>query len=278
VASFALATLSGAVSWMVQFMVTGLTYFTAGLILGRRPDSRWHMLRSALLVLLPYVLLYGGLSIAVRSVQTYPIWILGILGWGLGTVTGARLRCRRSIGIAFAAYFVAVVPGGSVLMSHWLSYVFRPVNSRLNQRIDYRLSTDHGTWVTSEDLKGKVVVIKLWATSCAACIEEFPLFDSFFRKHQDDPDVAIYSVNIPLEGDSPDQIEQMTRGRGYAFPVLFTSHDVQSVKSQFGIQGIPTVLVMDPAGVVRYSGPLVVGGHDFIDRIDLDIQRAKQAR
>jgi thiol-disulfide isomerase/thioredoxin len=163
-------------------------------------------------------------------------------------------------------------------MSHWLSYVFRPIDSRLNQPIDYRLSTNHDAWVTSEDLKGKVVVLKLWATSCAACIDEFPLFDSFFRKHQDDSDVAIYSVNIPLEGDSPDEIERMTRGRGYAFPVLFTSDDVEAVKSQFGIQGIPTVLVLDPAGVVRYSGPLVVGGHDFIDRIELDIQRAKQAQ
>jgi thiol-disulfide isomerase/thioredoxin len=191
-------------------------------------------------------------------------------------LVGSRLRSRRAVIIAVTTHFVVMVPGGAFFMFHWLNYVFRPVNSRVDQIVDYRLSTIDGDWVTSEDMKGKVVALNFWSTSCGACIEEFPSFDAFYRMHKDESDVVIYAVNIPLEGESREDIRRMVHENGYAFPILFTSSDIQIVKTQFGIQGIPTVLVLDGTGLVRYSGPFVTSKHDLVNQIDLRLRQAQQ--
>ncbi len=68
----------------------------------------------------------------------------------------------------------------------------------------------------------------------------------------------------------------MVKENGYTFPTLFTSSDIQVVKTEFGIQGIPTVLVLDETGLVRYSGPFITSKYDLINQIDLRLQQAKQ--
>lgn len=272
--SFALAIFSGAINWVIQFIITGLAYFIAGLVLGRRPESRQHWLRSALFVLGPYLLTYGAMAIVERLLHVHPIWMIGTLGYALGALAGTRLQQRRDLAIALGAYFLILVPGGNEFMYRWLAYVFRPVNTKIDKTLQFSLSTAGKVQITSEDLKGRVVVLNFWATSCGACVDEFPAFDALFREHQGDPDVVIYSVNIPLEGDTPDEIKQMTDG--YAFPVLFTSTDVEAVKANFDIHGVPALLVLNRALVLRYHDHLTMGSHSFADRIDAHIQQVKQ--
>ncbi|UQA59475.1 TlpA family protein disulfide reductase [Polyangium aurulentum] len=272
--SFAFATLSGAVSWVFQFVITGLTYFFAGLTLNRRQSLVENRGIVALIVLVPYLLIYGGVSIWARSLQTYPIWIVSVLGYALGALAGARLKRRRNLFIAVAAYIATVTPGGAFFMYHWLNHVFQPVDSQINRTIHFSLSKEDGTRVESDDLKGRVVVLKFWATSCTACIKEFPTFDLLYKKYETEADVAIYSVNIPLEDETPSQIVQHTKG--YSFPVLFTVEDIREVGRRFGIQGVPTILVLDRSNVVRYSGPLALGDHSFVSEISLLVERLRQ--
>ncbi len=179
VIAFTFATLSGAVNWVFQFVVTGLAYFAAGFLLGRRQHSTRLLAFALLFTLLPYMTLYVSMSIRGHSIQTYPIWIVGIAGCLVGALVGLKLQSRRTLAIAMITYFAIIVPGGAFFMIHWLGYVFRPVDSRVDQTIDYRLSTFEGGWVTSEDMKGKVVALNFWSTSCGACVKEFPGFNDF---------------------------------------------------------------------------------------------------
>ncbi|HVJ18248.1 MAG TPA: TlpA disulfide reductase family protein [Polyangiaceae bacterium] len=272
--AFAFATLSGAVSWAFQFVVTGLTYFFAGITLNRRRATGEHRGIVALIVLVPYLLIYGGVSIVAHSRQTYPIWIIGVFGYALGVLAGARLQRRRNLIIVAVAYIATVAFGGVFFMNRWLAHVFQPASSKINRELHFSLSKEDGTRVTSDDLKGRVVVLKFWATSCTACMNEFPTFELLYKKYEADPDVAIYSVNILLDDERPSQIVQYTKG--YTFPVLFTSDDVRDVTNRFGIESIPTILVIDRFSIVKYSGPLAMGSHDLIDDISVLVQQLRR--
>src|SRR5262245_44020016 len=44
----------------------------------------------------------------------------------------------------------------------------------------FKLQNVAGGFMTSEDLKGKVTVVDLWATWCGACIEDIPIYNHLY--------------------------------------------------------------------------------------------------
>ena len=92
-------------------------------------------------------------------------------------------------------------------------------------------------------LRGKVVVLNLWATWCAPCIQELP---SLLEMHHDLPDVVIVAVSL-------DQDEDIYR------KFLVQRHvDLETVRDEsgrinalYGTAQIPETYVIDRNGVLR---------------------------
>ncbi|WP_128914953.1 TlpA family protein disulfide reductase [Granulicella sibirica] len=92
-------------------------------------------------------------------------------------------------------------------------------------------------------LRGKVVVLNLWATWCAPCIQELP---SLLEMHHDLPDVVIVAVSL-------DQDEDIYR------KFLVQRHvDLETVRDEsgrinalYGTAQIPETYVIDRDGVLR---------------------------
>ena len=107
-----------------------------------------------------------------------------------------------------------------------------------------------GGFMTSENLKGKVTVVDLWATWCTHCVEEIPMYNQLYDAFRGQ-DVAIVGIAF----DSPRRdIPSKVRQLGIKYPVL-TANDAAG-QAFGGIQGFPTTVVISKKGKIykRYMG------------------------
>ena len=87
------------------------------------------------------------------------------------------------------------------------------------------------TWSLSE-LKGKTVLINVWATWCGPCRGEHPYLQALYDKEKDRTDVAVISMSVD---DSIGDVEPYMKDKKYSFPVLFASRYVSGVTPALGV-------------------------------------------
>lgn len=118
---------------------------------------------------------------------------------------------------------------------------------------DIALTLVDGGTVRLSDIKGQVIVLNFWATWCVPCRTELPLLDAYYRRLRD-KGLRAYAITVedslPLHRLKP----------------LFARMAIQSVARVKGMStrmaAVPTNIVIDRAGIVRYTKP---GAFDLDD-------------
>lgn len=87
------------------------------------------------------------------------------------------------------------------------------------------------TWTLSE-LKGKTVLINVWASWCGPCRGEHPYLQALYDKVKDRTDIAVVSMSID---ESIGDVEPYMKEKKYSFPVLLASRYVGDVAPAFGV-------------------------------------------
>jgi peroxiredoxin len=98
----------------------------------------------------------------------------------------------------------------------------------------------------SSDRGQKVVLLDFWATWCGPCRMAMPDLQDLADKFKDHG-FEILSVN---QGESADQVRDFLQRHKYTFHVILDQN--QAVGSQYGVQGIPTLVLVDKKGVVQW--------------------------
>ncbi|MFO7848608.1 MAG: TlpA disulfide reductase family protein [Spirochaetia bacterium] len=113
---------------------------------------------------------------------------------------------------------------------------------------DFTLEDLSGNSVTLSELKGKVVLLNLWATWCPPCKEEMPSMEELYGElpRSEFTILAVAAPNAPRE--SLEQIESLIEDEGYTFPVLL-DEDME-VNQTYGTGSIPTSWIIDPEGML----------------------------
>jgi thiol-disulfide isomerase/thioredoxin len=110
----------------------------------------------------------------------------------------------------------------------------------------------NGNKVSSDDLKGKVVVMDFWATWCGPCKASFPGMQKMVNKYKDDPNVKFVFVDTWENGENKKKnAEDFINNNKYTFHVLMD--DDNKLVEQFKIEGIPTKFVLDKNGMIRFK-------------------------
>lgn len=92
-------------------------------------------------------------------------------------------------------------------------------------------------------LRGKVVVLNLWASFCAPCIEELP---SLLALQRQMPDLVIVAVSIDQDADVYHRFLEKNHVN------LVTVRDAdQRVNALYGTTQIPETYIIDRHGVLR---------------------------
>jgi peroxiredoxin len=124
------------------------------------------------------------------------------------------------------------------------------------------LTTIQGEQLTPEGLRGKVVLVNFWATSCATCVKEMPKLVDTWRKHRDR---GFETVAVAMHYDPPNYVLHYAAKNALPFKVALDP--TGSAARAFGdVELTPTTFVVDRRGAIvkRY-----VGEPDFaeLDRI-----------
>lgn len=113
---------------------------------------------------------------------------------------------------------------------------------------DFEIECLDGTTFHLEDMRGKVVVINLWATYCAPCVQELPHFDALYREHEGD--VAVLAVHSSIVTDDP---AEFLADKGYEMPFAVDGEDNALWTVVNGSSSLPQTIVLDRNGVVIYN-------------------------
>ena len=92
-------------------------------------------------------------------------------------------------------------------------------------------------------LRGRVVVLNLWATYCAPCIEELP---SLLEMQKRMPEIAVVAVSIDQD---PDVYHKFLTD--HHVNLLTVRDEEMRVNALYGTAQIPETYIIDRQGVVR---------------------------
>ncbi|MGH9945751.1 MAG: TlpA family protein disulfide reductase [Pyrinomonadaceae bacterium] len=122
--------------------------------------------------------------------------------------------------------------------------------------------SEQGRIVSHEEFSKRITLLDFWHTRCGVCFAKFPKLQELYDKYKDDPMVAIYAVNKPLDEDGPDQAFRLIREKGYSFPVVLPKD--KELPEKWGVKYYPTTFIID-----QNRGVVFKGGIDMaIDVLD----------
>jgi thiol-disulfide isomerase/thioredoxin len=118
---------------------------------------------------------------------------------------------------------------------------------------DFTLDLLGGGQVTLSDLRGKVVIINLWASWCPPCREEMPAIEKVYQEYKDQG-LEVLAVNVTYQ-DSEAAAAAFIQNLGLTF--LVPLDRTGAVSNRYQLRGLPSTYFVDRQGVIR---SVVVGG------------------
>jgi cytochrome c biogenesis protein CcmG, thiol:disulfide interchange protein DsbE len=113
----------------------------------------------------------------------------------------------------------------------------------INKPAPQFILSDGTQTVDLSKLRGSVVVLNLWATFCAPCVEELP---SLLALHKQMPDLAIVAVSMDQDPD----VYHRFLIQHHVDLLTFRDED-QRINALYGTLQIPETYIIDRKGILR---------------------------
>lgn len=113
-----------------------------------------------------------------------------------------------------------------------------------------------GKKINMADLKGKVVLVNFWATTCATCVKEMPGLANAYNTYKTKD---FEMIAVAMDYDPPAQVLNFATHKMLPFPVMHDGFGI--VAKAFRHKGLtPTTIIYDKSGFrIMYK----VGELDF---------------
>ena len=133
----------------------------------------------------------------------------------------------------------------------------------------FEIEDINGNIISSEDTKGKVVVLNFWFTSCKPCILEIPELNEVYEEFRENKDVVFASITF----NELDNVNSFLKKYPLRYPVVA---DAKEICDLFQIVGYPTNIIIDRNG--DYFDYLTGGSLNIGHQISNSIQNALDGR
>lgn len=109
-----------------------------------------------------------------------------------------------------------------------------------------------GDQFTMSSLRGKVVLVNFWATSCTVCMSEMPKMVQTYEKYRGQ---GLETVAVAMSYDPPDRVFAYAQQSKLPFRVTLDIFG-KAMQAFGGIRGTPTTFLVDRSGKIvrRFEG------------------------
>jgi len=104
----------------------------------------------------------------------------------------------------------------------------------------------------------KVVLLDFWATWCGPCLAELPVLTQIAEDYKD-RGVVLYAIN---QGENAKTIRSFLERTEFQMNIVLDS--VGDISSQYVVDGIPHLVIIDQRGIVKH---VHVGYHAKVDEV-----------
>ena len=121
-----------------------------------------------------------------------------------------------------------------------------------NAAPEVSFATLSGETFSTSALRGKVVLVNFWATSCVSCVEEMPKMVETYRKFAPR---GYEMVAVAMSYDHPNQVAAFARSRALPFKVVVDGSGAIA-RGFGGVRATPTSFLIDRQGriVAQFLG------------------------
>jgi peroxiredoxin len=120
----------------------------------------------------------------------------------------------------------------------------------------FALPDIHGRQVRLDDYRGQIVVLNFWAFWCDTWKAEMPHLQELIPRQEE---LGFRLIAISVDGTRLPEFEKRTAGGKIPFPVLM---DIGGqVCARYKVAHVPTIVIIDGAGRVRYTASGYPGNH-----------------
>ncbi|HWZ21436.1 MAG TPA: TlpA disulfide reductase family protein [Cytophagaceae bacterium] len=106
---------------------------------------------------------------------------------------------------------------------------------------EFTATTLSGKTINSKDLKGKIVVLKIWATWCGPCVLEIPSLNGVVDKYKNDSSI----VFIAITDDTKGKIEHFLKDRPFAYQQIADAKNLKLLFQPGLRKEIPKHIIVD---------------------------------
>lgn len=104
-----------------------------------------------------------------------------------------------------------------------------------------------------QTIGNKPVMLVFWASWCPNCVTEVPKVNQLAKKYQQ-RGMDFIAVNVGYN-DSVERARAFAKEVAMNYPAVFDSSGM--ISSRYMIQGVPTVIIADKHGIVRFRNFIV---------------------
>jgi cytochrome c biogenesis protein CcmG/thiol:disulfide interchange protein DsbE len=132
----------------------------------------------------------------------------------------------------------------------------RPVSERRVMPELVMTQLDGGTWRLA-DHRGQVILVNYWATWCAPCWEETP---GLIRLSQEMGPKGLALVGVSIDEGGTEKVKKFVEEFHVPYPVVLPE---KMSHVEYGLEGVPTTILVDKQGRVAKSYVGAVRRADF---------------
>ena len=115
----------------------------------------------------------------------------------------------------------------------------------------FSLRSSKGKTINNASLKGKLIILNFWSTTCGPCLKEMPRLSELVDKYSNQD--IVFLAPAP---ESASQIEKVLAKRKFSYTIL---PQAKTLFSALELEGYPYHFIVDRAGIIQdvYSGSMI---------------------